>query len=153
MVRICAVAKNLDDEDLKSQFLQSNLGPRTRLTVKTERVRPDRKSEASARFSQQTYHQNRSDCSNDVQTFGRLHPDPHVISIICTGLAETISGQRRKEILNWISTVAYADNHEATSSGLLEDTGDWLRNKPQFQEWQASSASGILWLHGKRKPD
>ena len=69
------------------------------------------------------------------------------------GLAETISDQRRREILNWISTIAYEDNHKATSFGLLEGTGGWLRNKPGFQEWQASSESGILWLRGKRKPD
>jgi hypothetical protein len=82
-----------------------------------------------------------------------LYPDRHVISIIGTGFAETIPGQRRREILNWISTIAYEDNHKATSSDLLEDTGGWLRNKPEFQEWQASSASGILWLRGKRKLD
>jgi hypothetical protein len=75
------------------------------------------------------------------------------ISFIGTGFAKTISGQRRREILNWISTIAYEDNHKATSSGLLEGTGGWLRNKPEFQKWQASSESGILWLHGKRKPD
>jgi hypothetical protein len=67
------------------------------------------------------------------------------------GLAETFSERRRRKILNWISTIAYQDNHKTTSVGLLEGTGDWLRNKPEFREWQASSASGILWLRGKRK--
>jgi len=57
------------------------------------------------------------------------------------------------KILDWISTIAYEDNHKTTAEGLLEGTGRWLRNKPEFQEWRASSVSGILWLHGKRKPD
>jgi hypothetical protein len=73
----------------------------------------------------------------------------HIIGI---GLAETFSGQRRREILNWISTIAYEDNHETAALGLLEGTGAWLRNKGEFREWQASSASEILWLRGKRKP-
>jgi hypothetical protein len=133
----------------KVRFYSQSLDPEP---PNTERVRQDRQREASDRFCQQTNHQNRSDCSKDVQTFGRLYPDLHVISIIGTGLAKTISGKRRRKILNWISTIAYEDNHKATSSGLLEGTGGWLRGKPEFQDWQASSESGILWLRGKRKP-
>lgn len=33
----------------------------------------------------------------------------------------------------------------------MKDTGKWLLNSKQFQEWRASSASEILWLHGIRK--
>jgi len=73
--------------------------------------------------------------------------------IVGIGLAEPFSEQRRREILDWISTIAYEDNHKTTSDGLLEGTGSWLRNKEEFQEWQASDASGIFWLRGKRKPD
>jgi hypothetical protein len=68
------------------------------------------------------------------------------------GLAKTYSGQRRREILNWISTIAFEDSHKTIAFGLLDGTGGWLRNKAEFQEWQASSASGVLWLRGKRKP-
>jgi len=69
--------------------------------------------------------------------------------VVGIGLAERFSEHRRREILDWISTIAYEDNHKTTSDGLLEGTGGWLRNKEEFQEWQSSSASGILWLHGK----
>jgi len=75
-----------------------------------------------------------------------------VFSILGMSLAEIFPDHRRSKILNWISTIAYEDNHKATALGLLEGTGGWLCNKAEFQEWQASSASGILWLRGKRKP-
>ncbi|KAI5850678.1 hypothetical protein BZA05DRAFT_419195 [Tricharina praecox] len=37
---------------------------------------------------------------------------------------------------------------ELQAEDLMKDTGKWLLNSKQFQEWRASSASEILWLHG-----
>jgi hypothetical protein len=33
----------------------------------------------------------------------------------------------------------------------LNGTGQWLIARAEFQEWQKSSESSILWLHGIRK--
>lgn len=58
---------------------------------------------------------------------------------------------KRQKILEWLSKIEYQKHHRQANANLLEDTGRWLFNKPQFREWQCSSASGILWLHGIRK--
>ncbi|KAF8253214.1 hypothetical protein K440DRAFT_657719 [Wilcoxina mikolae CBS 423.85] len=42
------------------------------------------------------------------------------------------------------------DHHQNAKRGLLENTGQWLLEKKEFQEWRSSSASSILWLHGIR---
>jgi hypothetical protein len=46
----------------------------------------------------------------------------------------------------------YEKHHKHAIEGLLEDTGKWLLDKPEFREWQLSSTSGVLWLHGIREP-
>jgi hypothetical protein len=46
----------------------------------------------------------------------------------------------------------YEKHHKHAMEGLLEDTGKWLLDKPEFREWQFSSTSGALWLHGIREP-
>jgi len=61
------------------------------------------------------------------------------------------SGQRRSEILKWITTIEYKKHHQNAKEGLLEDTGQWLFCKEEFVKWRASSASTILWLHGIRE--
>jgi hypothetical protein len=37
--------------------------------------------------------------------------------------------------------------------GILKGTGQWLIEKPEFEEWELSEDSGILWLHGIREFD
>ncbi|KAL2815045.1 ankyrin repeat-containing domain protein [Aspergillus cavernicola] len=53
-----------------------------------------------------------------------------------------------KEILQWLSTVQYRLHHRTVSRLLLEGTGQWLFEKPQYREWYSSETSSILWLHG-----
>lgn len=57
----------------------------------------------------------------------------------------------RTEILLWLSRIPYRKHHERAKEGRLHGTGDWLLRKRVFKEWQTSSTSNILWLHGIRK--
>lgn len=66
-------------------------------------------------------------------------------------LFHRILGEKRRNILRWISTSEDEKHHRQANENMLENTGQWLLNKPQFREWQCASASGILWLHGIRK--
>jgi len=54
-------------------------------------------------------------------------------------------------ILQWISQIAYLDNHESASDGRTEGTAEWIFDRPEYREWISSQESQILWLHGIRK--
>ena len=58
--------------------------------------------------------------------------------------------EERLEILLWLSNIPYKKHHHSLSKGLLEGTGSWLLEKPQFVDWRNSSVSSVLWLHGIR---
>ena len=66
-------------------------------------------------------------------------------------MARDRSGQKRKEILKWISDSPYKDHHYDAAKGRLEGTGDWLFAHDQYLKWQQSEASCTLWLYGSRK--
>lgn len=57
---------------------------------------------------------------------------------------------RQSEILRWISPIPYKDSHTSARSGRTQGTGSWLLEHSHFCEWQNSSSSTILWLHGFR---
>lgn len=57
----------------------------------------------------------------------------------------------RAEILYWISSVPYRDNHRLAKENMTENTGEWLIEDPVFQEWKLADSSQIFWLHGIRK--
>ena len=59
--------------------------------------------------------------------------------------------QERLKILQWLSNVQYRKHHQSISKCLLDGTGSWLLDKPQYMEWRNSSVSSVLWLHGIRK--
>lgn len=66
------------------------------------------------------------------------------ISQIHHGLQEN----ERQEILKWLSTEPYIAHHDEIHRKVIKDTGLWLLDHPRFLEWQRSSSSSILWLHG-----
>jgi hypothetical protein len=58
------------------------------------------------------------------------------------------------EMLTWISTVPYGENHVFNRGKRLNGTGEWLftaDNQPEFAEWRSSNQSSILWLLGGSK--
>lgn len=57
----------------------------------------------------------------------------------------------RTKILQWLSEVEYQKHHWNAKEGRIDRTGEWLLRRQEFQEWQVSSVSTILWLHGIRK--
>ena len=57
----------------------------------------------------------------------------------------------RSEILRWTSQIPYEDHHTTARKGRTKDTGGWLLKHGQYQAWQSSDESMILWLHGIRK--
>lgn len=64
---------------------------------------------------------------------------------------ERLNKSEQSEILQWISSIPYEDNHTTACQGRTINTGQWLLEHPRYREWRKSSASMILWLHGFRE--
>ena len=54
----------------------------------------------------------------------------------------------RFKIIQWLSPVPYKKHHEQTRKDILGGTGIWLLQEQQLLDWQVSSSSSIMWLHG-----
>ena len=64
-------------------------------------------------------------------------------------LHDNLQESERHSILNWLSMQpSYIQHHDAAKRGILEGTGTWLLRDDLLLDWQRSSASSILWLHG-----
>ena len=64
-------------------------------------------------------------------------------------LHDNLQESERQSILNWLSMQpSYIQHHDAAKRGIIEGTGTWLLQDDLLHDWQRSSASSILWLHG-----
>jgi hypothetical protein len=64
-----------------------------------------------------------------------------------------LSEREKVEILQWVSTIPYEDNHTTAKQGRVENTGLWILNRREYKKWINEDRSVILWLHGIRKYD
>jgi hypothetical protein len=64
---------------------------------------------------------------------------------------ENVDQRERLEILEWISKVQYGKNHETVKEKRTQSTCEWLLRHKCYLEWQDTSSSVILWLHGTRR--
>jgi hypothetical protein len=100
----------------------------------------------------------RAEWSEDAEKLKRLLKElkglKELIGHIDTGVTALWNRSDKDErtaILLWTSNIPYEDNHKSACDGRTKDTGEWLLTHGQFQEWQSSNESTILWLHGIRK--
>ena len=63
-------------------------------------------------------------------------------------IQDGLDGTARLDILHWLSPVPYKKHHEQTRRDILTGTGTWLLHEQQLLDWQLSSSSSIMWLHG-----
>ena len=61
---------------------------------------------------------------------------------------DKLDKDERREILRWLSTVPCETQHQEAVRKIVKGTGGWLLDQPELRDWQSSSASAILWLHG-----
>ncbi|KAI5813161.1 hypothetical protein BZA77DRAFT_346635, partial [Pyronema omphalodes] len=59
-----------------------------------------------------------------------------------------IEDSERSAILHWISAIPYISHHKRISEGRLEGTGEWLFERPEYEEWLSSNESKLLLLRG-----
>lgn len=56
---------------------------------------------------------------------------------------------QRRQILNWLSTVDFPAHHENARGLRFDGSGEWLFEKPDFQDWIEMECSSVMWLSGK----
>lgn len=57
---------------------------------------------------------------------------------------------KRRDVLRWLSPVAFEVHHQETKKLRYGDTGGWLFGKKPFEDWVEAESSSIMWLSGKR---
>jgi len=65
-----------------------------------------------------------------------------------SNLHDDLHESERCNILNWLSKQPYIQHHNSAKRNILEGTGAWLLKDDLLLDWQRSSTSSILWLHG-----
>ncbi|KAE8134486.1 hypothetical protein BDV38DRAFT_285774 [Aspergillus pseudotamarii] len=59
-----------------------------------------------------------------------------------------LDDKKRNDVLGWISDIPFKDHHTLARTGRTANTGGWLFEQWEFQDWQLSKDSMIFWLHG-----
>ena len=75
----------------------------------------------------------------------------HYIDLGVRLLLKSVGTSRRIQILQWISSIPYEDNHNTACEGHTSGTGEWLLEHDIYNDWRASKENAILWLHGIRE--
>ena len=61
-----------------------------------------------------------------------------------------IEQSKQSDILRWISSIAFEDDHYTARKDRTVDSGQWLLHDDRFQAWWKSASASIMWLHGLR---
>jgi predicted ATPase len=57
--------------------------------------------------------------------------------------------QKREDLLIWLSAFEYQKSHNDVCARRLQDTGQWLLQKKEFQSWRDDQQSNnTLWCYG-----
>ncbi|KAJ4304648.1 hypothetical protein N0V90_000174 [Kalmusia sp. IMI 367209] len=59
-----------------------------------------------------------------------------------------LESNERKDIGQWLSSSNHREHHNRAYRDVLSGTGQWIFQRDEYKEWQDSSSSSILWIHG-----
>ncbi|KAL3476642.1 hypothetical protein BJX99DRAFT_258189 [Aspergillus californicus] len=63
-------------------------------------------------------------------------------------IEDHLDGNKRLEILKWISEPCHSKSHREVRRKFLRGTGQWLEQERIYRAWKADKESSILWLIG-----
>lgn len=90
----------------------------------------------------------RKDVNILLQLSSELKAPMHRIASQLFDLSDDHDASRRAAVLSWLSDIPYEQHHETSRKGRHLGSGEWLLQKPEYEDWRISSFSSILWLHG-----
>lgn len=70
------------------------------------------------------------------------------LSIQATVYSQSLPEQKYNKLLTWLSVLPYNNHHQFVSQSRMPGLGTWLLNHEDYIEWQTSSSSSMLLLHG-----
>ena len=86
---------------------------------------------------------------DDLEKLMKAFDEPLVRTVgALQDLQDHLKAEERRDLLAWLSRIPCRDHHDIIYREVLSDTGLWLLRKSAFVEWQSSSSSSLLWLHG-----
>ncbi len=144
-----AAACSFYERSHSSRFFHGILNPEGSLTFITECETLERKVDLEARNCEGVHADERGRKLKKLLT-DLQNPILRVDSKV-DKLCQNLDVEARPEILRWISTIPYKENHLTARQEWTKGTGEWLLNHEQYLKWRSSSSSSILWLHGIRK--
>lgn len=65
-------------------------------------------------------------------------------------MQQALEDKKLSELLHWLSPTPIALHHRAVADKRLPGSGQWLMDHQLFQQWESSSESSVLVLHGVR---
>jgi hypothetical protein len=64
-------------------------------------------------------------------------------------LEDSLARDQRRDILDWISKIAYYQKHQTLQASRAKDTGSWILDSPEYIRWRDSSdETSVLWCEG-----
>lgn len=70
------------------------------------------------------------------------------LSVQANMYSQSLSEQKYSKFLEWLSVLPYQNYHQFVSQSRLTHVGRWLLNNRDYVDWQTSSSSSILLVHG-----
>ncbi|KAJ6086758.1 hypothetical protein N7467_005672 [Penicillium canescens] len=99
-----------------------------------------------------------SDAQIQLQIWDDVQKTQTILDFIRTPLSRVVDTltiytrnveqQQFIELLTWISSVPYSQHHATHSESRLPESTKWLLKHPRYIDWNESSTSSILLLHG-----
>ena len=73
-------------------------------------------------------------------------------TVLSYRLTKRKTDKSEEEFLKWLSPCPHLKHHLDAGEDILENTGGWLfESNSEFQRWEASTGSAVLWLTGSCK--
>ncbi|PTB67230.1 ankyrin, partial [Trichoderma citrinoviride] len=61
---------------------------------------------------------------------------------------DEMEAQEMLKALDYFSNVKFGEQHQKKAEARTPGTGQWLLQRCEFQDWDSTESSAILWLHG-----
>jgi hypothetical protein len=69
---------------------------------------------------------------------------------LLSGSSHLDPNKSSEELVNWISTISFNEEHRQAFDQHTQGTGTWILESPEFQQWVANEFR-VLWCPGNRQ--